>query len=78
MPFVSVWMRASTIDAPATASAPEIRLNKPAWSAQYIVTSVTARAGSGSVSIVSGARRLSASRTSRACRACVSGSNESQ
>ena len=33
MPLVSVWMRASTIDAPATASAPAIRLNSPAWSA---------------------------------------------
>ncbi len=78
MPLVSVWMRASTIDAPATASAPEILLNSPAWSAQYTVTSVTARAGSGCVSTVSGALRASASRTSRAWRACVSGSNDSQ
>ena len=33
MPLVSVWMRASTIEAPATASAPAIWLNRPAWSA---------------------------------------------
>jgi hypothetical protein len=34
MPLVSVWMRASTMEAPATASAPEMRLNRPGWSLQ--------------------------------------------
>jgi len=27
-----VWMRASTIEAPATAKAPEMRENNPGWS----------------------------------------------
>ncbi len=43
-----------------------------------VVTSVTARAGNGCVSTVSGALRCSASRSRRAWRACESGSNDSQ
>ena len=68
----------STIEAPAMAKAPAMRLNSPAWSAVYTTTSVTARAGSGSALTVKGADRRLASRIMRAWRSILSGSNPSQ
>ena len=78
MPLVMVWMRASTMEAPPTASAPAIWLNRPGWSAVWTVTSVTARSSSTRVRTVSGAPVLSLRASGVAWRAWVSGSKLSQ